>query len=154
MDCRRYRSLYRPMKKLADKYADICGYRQHGLKYDDLIIEENETVQKALKRLTPREEYDRAYRLRVASQLSVLHHPLPKEQQLTQQQVSLTALAVSERASEREPRESGSKASNASPLAATLSSRQSLFPDLIANSLVLVISRRTRATSPHSSRRL
>jgi ubiquinol-cytochrome c reductase subunit 7 len=33
------------MKKVADKYANICGYRQHGLKYDDLIIEENETVQ-------------------------------------------------------------------------------------------------------------
>ena len=33
------------MKKVADKYANICGYRQHGLKYDDLIVEENETVQ-------------------------------------------------------------------------------------------------------------
>lgn len=43
----------------------------------------------ALRRLTPREEYDRAYRLRVASQLSVLHHPLPKEEQLTAEQVSL-----------------------------------------------------------------
>ena len=41
----------------------------------------------ALRRLTPREEYDRAYRLRLASQLSVLHHPLPKEQHLTAQQV-------------------------------------------------------------------
>ncbi|CAD6565003.1 MAG: Cytochrome b-c1 complex subunit 7 [Cyphobasidiales sp. Tagirdzhanova-0007] len=133
---RNSRSLYRPIKRIADKYADVCGYRQHGLKYDDLIIEENEAVQtvsarpdqtrpdqtrmekvavqtlilhspssaavsspcsclrlpqflliQALKRLTPREEYDRAYRLRVASQLSVLHHPLPKEQQLTPEQV-------------------------------------------------------------------
>lgn len=33
------------MKRIADKYANLCGYRQHGLKYDDLIIEENETVQ-------------------------------------------------------------------------------------------------------------
>lgn len=41
----RTRSMYRPIKKIADKYAQLCGYRQHGLKYDDLIIEENETVQ-------------------------------------------------------------------------------------------------------------
>merc|ERR1711939_834359 len=80
------RSLYRPIKKIADKYAQLCGYRQHGLKYDDLIIEENEAVQTALRRLTPREEYDRAYRLRVASQLSVLHHPLPKEEHLKAEQ--------------------------------------------------------------------
>jgi hypothetical protein len=39
------RTFYPFMKKVADKYANICGYRQHGLKYDDLIIEENETVQ-------------------------------------------------------------------------------------------------------------
>ncbi|KAL7005484.1 Cytochrome b-c1 complex subunit 7 [Cystobasidiomycetes sp. EMM_F5] len=80
------RTFNKPIQRIAEKYAQWCGYRQHGLKYDDLIIEESETVQKALKRLTPREEYDRAYRLRVASQLSVLHHPLPKEQQLTADQ--------------------------------------------------------------------
>ena len=43
--CPMHRALYPFFKKVADKYADICGYRQHGLKYDDLIIEENETVQ-------------------------------------------------------------------------------------------------------------
>lgn len=97
------------VKRIADKYANICGYRQHGLKYDDLLIEENDTVQKvgiilmtiyicrdsilncamfkALHRLTPREEYDRAYRIRLASQLSVLHHGLPKEQVMSAEQV-------------------------------------------------------------------
>merc|ERR1711939_1125464 len=54
------RSLYRPIKRIADKYAQLCGYRQHGLKYDDLIIEENEAVQTALRRLTPREEHLKA----------------------------------------------------------------------------------------------
>lgn len=34
------------VKRIADKYANICGYRQHGLKYDDLLCEENDTVQK------------------------------------------------------------------------------------------------------------
>ena len=38
------------------------------------------TLPKALSRLPPREAYDRAYRLRVASQCSVLHKDLPKEQ--------------------------------------------------------------------------
>jgi len=33
----------------------------------------------ALGRLTPREAYDRAFRLKRASQCSVLHKPLPKE---------------------------------------------------------------------------
>ena len=37
---------------------------------DDLIPEENETVLLALKRLPPKEAYDRVYRLRRAVQVS------------------------------------------------------------------------------------
>lgn len=37
------------VKRIADKYANICGYRQHGLKYDDLLCEENDTVQKVIE---------------------------------------------------------------------------------------------------------
>ena len=37
-------------------------------------------VIQALTRLTPREYYDRSYRLKRACQASVLHAPLPKEQ--------------------------------------------------------------------------
>ena len=37
-----------------------------GFKYDDIITEENPTVQEALKRLSPREYYDRTYRNRRA----------------------------------------------------------------------------------------
>ncbi|KAI0206924.1 cytochrome b-c1 complex subunit 7 [Astrocystis sublimbata] len=47
---------------------------------DDLIIEENETVLKALSRLPPKEAYDRVYRLRRAVQCSVTHKLLPKDQ--------------------------------------------------------------------------
>ncbi|KAL8348621.1 hypothetical protein RB598_001745 [Gaeumannomyces tritici] len=47
---------------------------------DDLISEENETVQLALKRLSPKEQYDRVYRLRRAAQLSLSHTLLPKGQ--------------------------------------------------------------------------
>jgi len=74
------KSLYRFLKPIASWYANLAGYRQYGLKYDDLIMEENKTVQKAISRLTEREQYDRAYRFRVASQCSVLHKELPKEQ--------------------------------------------------------------------------
>lgn len=167
-----YRSLYRPIKKIADKYAEICGYRQHGLKYDDLIVEENETVQKALKRLTPREEYDRAYRLRVASQLSVLHHPLPKEQQLTQQQVSTRpsvswdqrvkpALAASERPKEGREAPLTALAGLSTALARSqLYTLYFLHHSSIRYSLAdtTTFSRRliyrTSATSPRSSQRL
>lgn len=40
------RGLYKMLKPLADRYANLAGYRQHGMKYDDLLIEENPTVQK------------------------------------------------------------------------------------------------------------
>ena len=40
----------------------------------------NVHVVQALTRLTPREYYDRSYRLKRACQASVLHAPLPKEQ--------------------------------------------------------------------------
>jgi len=66
------------VKPLATWYANAAGYRKYGFKYDDLLREENETVQRALTRLTPREQYDRAYRLKRASQASVLHKPLEK----------------------------------------------------------------------------
>jgi hypothetical protein len=47
---------------------------------DDLIIEEDENVLKALKRLPPQVAYDRVYRLRRALQCSVTHKLLPKDQ--------------------------------------------------------------------------
>ena len=40
------RGLYKFLKPIADSYANLAGYRQHGMKYDDLLIEENPTVQK------------------------------------------------------------------------------------------------------------
>lgn len=40
------RGLYRFLKPIADKYSSLAGYRSHGLKYDDILIEENAVVQK------------------------------------------------------------------------------------------------------------
>ncbi len=68
------------MKPLSNWYCNAAGYRQLGLKADDLIPEENDTVQLALKRLPPKEAYDRVFRLRRAFQLSVTHQLLPKEE--------------------------------------------------------------------------
>jgi len=74
------RTLSKYVKPVANWYADLAGYRQMGLKYDDLLVEENPTVQRALNRLTDRERYDRAYRFKIASHSSLTHKPLPKEQ--------------------------------------------------------------------------
>ncbi len=46
-------------------------------------------VVQAITRLTPREYYDRSYRLKRACQASVLHAPLPKEQWTKPEDVSL-----------------------------------------------------------------
>ncbi|ETW85540.1 hypothetical protein HETIRDRAFT_141404 [Heterobasidion irregulare TC 32-1] len=74
------RTLSRWLKPVASWYANLSGYRQMGFKYDDLLVEEREDVQRAIQRLTPNEAYDRAFRLKRASQLSILHTALPKEQ--------------------------------------------------------------------------
>lgn len=65
---------------LSNWYRNAAGYRKIGLKHDDLIPEESETVLLALKRLDAKESYNRVYRLRRAFQCSVSHTILPKEQ--------------------------------------------------------------------------
>lgn len=64
-----------------------------GLKYDDLVSEESELVQEALRRFEiaePRAAYDRAYRIRVAQQCSLTHTLLPKEQWVKPEEVIYT----------------------------------------------------------------
>ncbi|EDN09127.1 ubiquinol-cytochrome c reductase complex 14 kDa protein [Histoplasma capsulatum] len=73
--------LKRMMLPLANWHANASGYRQMGLRADDLIPEENDTVQLALRRLPPKEAYDRVYRIRRAFQLSIEHQLLAAEQQ-------------------------------------------------------------------------
>ncbi|KAK1770897.1 cytochrome b-c1 complex subunit 7 [Phialemonium atrogriseum] len=71
------RNMLRP---LANWYANAASYRQMGLRADDLISEENETVALALKRLGPEENYDRVFRIRRAVQCSITHKLLPKSE--------------------------------------------------------------------------
>ncbi|KAL2158199.1 hypothetical protein VTH06DRAFT_4519 [Thermothelomyces fergusii] len=68
------------LKPLANWYTNAAGYRQMGLKADDLIVEEDENVLKALSRLSPKESYDRIYRIRRATQLSLQQKILPKHE--------------------------------------------------------------------------
>ncbi|KAI2473234.1 14 kDa subunit of cytochrome bd ubiquinol oxidase [Annulohypoxylon bovei var. microspora] len=63
---------------VASWYTNAAGYRKLGLLTDDLICEEDENVLKALKRLPPKQAYDRVYRLRRAFQCSTSHKLLPK----------------------------------------------------------------------------
>ncbi|KJA27449.1 hypothetical protein HYPSUDRAFT_131295 [Hypholoma sublateritium FD-334 SS-4] len=74
------RTLSKWIAPVATWYANASGYRKYGFKYDDLLVEETDEVQRALKRLTPAESYDRAFRLKRASQASVLHKPLEKSE--------------------------------------------------------------------------
>ncbi|TQS38596.1 hypothetical protein Golomagni_00896 [Golovinomyces magnicellulatus] len=70
--------IFEPMSKW---YTNAAGYRKLGLRADDLIPEESEIVLQALKRLPPKEAYDRIFRIRRAVQCSVSHQLLPKEEQ-------------------------------------------------------------------------
>jgi len=74
------RTLYKWLKPVATWYSGAMRYRQYGFKYDDLLVEEREDVQRAIGRLTPREQCDRSFRFKRASQASLLHKPLPKEE--------------------------------------------------------------------------
>ncbi|KAK7402767.1 Cytochrome b-c1 complex subunit 7, mitochondrial [Neonectria magnoliae] len=75
--------LARLFKPAASWYVNAAGYRKLGLRYDDLLEEENDTAQKALKRISPSESYERIYRIRRAVQCSYQHKLLPKDQWTT-----------------------------------------------------------------------
>ncbi|KAK0672481.1 cytochrome b-c1 complex subunit 7 [Cercophora samala] len=72
--------LHKLLKPVASWYTNASLYRQLGLKADDLISEENADVLKALGRLSPKESYDRIYRIRRATQLSLQQKILPKNE--------------------------------------------------------------------------
>ncbi|ROV94541.1 hypothetical protein VMCG_08204 [Cytospora schulzeri] len=70
--------LHNFIKPMANWYANASGYRQMGLRADDLIPEESPTVQTALARMSEKDRYDRIFRIRRAVQLSIAHKLLPK----------------------------------------------------------------------------
>lgn len=58
-------------------------------RYDDLLEEENEAVQIALKRLSAKEAYERVYRIRRSVQCSYTHKLLAKDQWTKPEEVRL-----------------------------------------------------------------
>ncbi|KAK4934031.1 hypothetical protein LTR28_010974 [Elasticomyces elasticus] len=95
--------LKRWMTPIANWYADAAGYRKLGLRAaadspvllyraDDLIPEESEVVLLALKRLSPKESYDRVFRMRRAFQCSLSHQLLPKNEQTKPEEVRTAVL--------------------------------------------------------------
>ncbi|CAO3701104.1 unnamed protein product [Rhizopus stolonifer] len=70
------------LKPVSSAYANAAGYRKMGLKYDNLVAEENEIVKEALRRLEiaePRAAYDCAYRIRMAQQFSLVINSYPRK---------------------------------------------------------------------------
>ncbi|AQZ14022.1 QCR7 (YDR529C) [Zygosaccharomyces parabailii] len=65
---------------VARQYVNLSGYRKLGLRFDDLIAEENPVMQKALKRLPEDESYARVFRIIRAHQTELTHHLLPESQ--------------------------------------------------------------------------
>lgn len=59
-------------------YVYACGYRQLGLKADDLRMDEYPDVSTAINRLPQEEQYHRIFRIKRASDLTLKHQILPK----------------------------------------------------------------------------
>lgn len=64
---------------IAHQFVNFSGYRKLGLRFDDLISEENDIAQTALRRLPADESYARIYRIINAHQSELTHHLLPKD---------------------------------------------------------------------------
>ncbi|GMF37953.1 unnamed protein product [[Candida] boidinii] len=69
------RQILVPTAKIFTYYA---GYREMGLKLDDVLIEETPVMQKAIARLPASESYARNYRILTAHQLSLSQSVLPE----------------------------------------------------------------------------
>lgn len=65
---------------VAKQFVNLAGYRQLGLRFDDLIAEENPVAQIALKRLPEDESYSRVFRIIRAHQTELTHHLLPESE--------------------------------------------------------------------------
>lgn len=63
---------------VAQQFVKFAGYRQLGLKFDDIIAEENDIAQTALRRLPEDEGYARAFRMIRAHQSELTHHCCPR----------------------------------------------------------------------------
>ncbi|KAF9160884.1 Cytochrome b-c1 complex subunit 7 [Actinomortierella ambigua] len=61
------------LQPVANAFINAAGYRKLGVRYDDLLREETDIIETALKRLPEEEGYERYYRLKCAFQYSLSH---------------------------------------------------------------------------------
>ncbi|SCW02996.1 LAFE_0G00650g1_1 [Lachancea fermentati] len=73
-------SLSKIVVPVAHQFVKFSGYRELGLRFDDLLAEENDIAQTALRRLPEDESYARIFRIIRAHQTELTHHLLPKSQ--------------------------------------------------------------------------
>ncbi|XBW37410.1 hypothetical protein QEN19_002990 [Hanseniaspora menglaensis] len=73
------KGIFAPLKT---GFIYLSGYRELGLKMNDLLHEENDIVETALRRLPKEEQYARIYRIVQSHQLELAHHVLPKAKQM------------------------------------------------------------------------
>lgn len=64
---------------MAKTYVAYSGYREMGLKLNDLFAEESPVMQKAIARLPESESYARNFRILTAHQCSLSHTLLPAD---------------------------------------------------------------------------
>lgn len=69
------KSVFLPASRI---YTNLAGYRDLGLKTEDLFIEENEVMKTALSRIPAEESYKRVYRIAVAFQASLTQQLAPE----------------------------------------------------------------------------
>lgn len=74
------KGIFAPLKT---GFIYLSGYRELGLKMNDLLAEENDIVETAVRRIPKEEQYARIYRIVQSHQLELAHHVLPKAKQMT-----------------------------------------------------------------------
>ncbi|KAH6565764.1 hypothetical protein BASA50_007850 [Batrachochytrium salamandrivorans] len=72
--------------KLGEWHSNNMGYRQMGLRYDDLIPDDGHLVKEALRRLPASEMQERNFRFKRALTLSLIKTEAPNEEWTTTSQ--------------------------------------------------------------------
>ncbi|KAF8939027.1 cytochrome b-c1 complex subunit 7 [Dissophora ornata] len=67
------------LQPVANAFVNAAGYRQLGLRYDDVLREETDVIREAINRLPDNEGYDRMFRMKTAFQYSLSHTVATKE---------------------------------------------------------------------------
>ncbi|KAK3817279.1 MAG: cytochrome b-c1 complex subunit 7 [Benniella sp.] len=61
------------LQPVANAFVNAAGYRQLGLRYDDILREETDIIREAINRLPEEELYGRVFRMKHAFQYSLSH---------------------------------------------------------------------------------